>query len=127
MHKPTGGRPRAIPIRTPAQRAVLDQAKALVRFKEAALIPTGDSYVKQLRRYEAQCARAGLDKMHGLRHAYAQERFRELAGFACPAVGGPTHAALTPAQREADYDARVLISAELGHGREQITAAYLGR
>ena len=31
------------------------------------------------------------------------------------------------AQREADYDARVLISAELGHGREVITAAYLGR
>ena len=26
-----------------------------------------------------------------------------------------------------DYDARVLISAELGHGREQITTAYLGR
>jgi len=65
-----GGRPRAIPIRTPAQRAVLDRAKALVRFKEAALIPKGDSYVKQLRRYEAQCARAGLDKRYGLRHAY---------------------------------------------------------
>jgi hypothetical protein len=83
--------------------------------------------VKQLRRYEAQCARAGLDKMHGLRHAYAQERFLELAGFACPAAGGPSREQLTPAQREADYDARVLISAELGHGREQITAAYLGR
>ena len=83
--------------------------------------------IKQLRRYEAQCARAGLDKMHGLRHAYAQERFLELAGFACPAAGGPSREQLTPAQREADYDARVLISAELGHGREAITAAYLGR
>jgi hypothetical protein len=65
--------------------------------------------------------------MHGRRHAYAQERFLELTGFACPAAGGPTRAELTPAQREADYDARLVLSAALGHGREAITAAYLGR
>jgi hypothetical protein len=65
--------------------------------------------------------------MHGLRHAYAQDRFLELTGFAAPAAGGPHREALTPAQREADYDARLIISAELGHGREAITAVYLGR
>jgi hypothetical protein len=42
-------------------------------------------------------------------------------------VGGPTRQALTPEQREADYDARLVISKELGHGREEMTAAYLGR
>lgn len=64
--------------------------------------------------------------MHGLRHAYAQTRFEELAGFACPAAGGPTRDRMTPAQREADEDARVLLSEELGHCRPQITNAYLG-
>jgi hypothetical protein len=51
----------------------------------------------------------------------------ELAGFPCPAMGGPSRAQLTPEQREADYDARVTISHELGYSRETITAAYLGR
>jgi len=43
------------------------------------------------------------------------------------AMGGPSRTQLTPEQREADYDARVIISSELGHSREAITAAYLGR
>jgi integrase len=122
-----GGRPREIPIRTEAQRAILDQAKTLVKLKSAALIPADKKYVEQLRRYEHWTARVGLSKMHGLRHAYAQDRFLELTGFACPAAGGPHAADLTPAQREADSDTRCLISDELGHSREAITAAYLGR
>jgi uncharacterized alpha-E superfamily protein len=118
-----GGRPREIPLGTLAQRDVLDRAKALVKFRSASLIPPHKTYEQQLHSYESQCFRAGLHKMHGLRHAYAQDRFPELAGFACPAAGGPTREQLTPEQREADYDARVVISAELGHGREAITAA----
>ena len=101
--------------------------KAFVRFDSASLIPPQKSYVQQLHSYEAQCQRAGLHKMHGLRHAYAQARFLELAGFACPADGGPSRSVMSAVQREADYDARVIISAELGHGREAITAVYLGR
>jgi hypothetical protein len=72
-------------------------------------------------------ARRASPIWHGLRHAYAQDRFLELAGFPCPAMGGPSRAQLTTEQREADYDARVIISSELGHSREAITAAYLGR
>jgi hypothetical protein len=83
--------------------------------------------VEQRGCYEGQCYRAGLDHMHGLRHAYAQARFLELTGFACPAAGGPTRELLTPGQREADAEARLVISRELGHGREAITATYLGR
>ncbi len=122
-----GGRPREIPIRTQAQREVLERAKALVQSKTASLIPAHRTYAQHLHSYEAQCRRAGLRKMHGLRHAYAQERFLELTGFACPATGGPHREALTPTQRYADDDARVLISEELGHAREAITIAYLGR
>ena len=120
-----GGRPREVPIRTAAQRDVLDRAKALA--KGGALIPPDVPYARQMGRYERECVRVGLRKMHGLRHQYAQDRFRELTGLAAPAAGGPKHHELTPVQCEADYDARVEISAELGHCREAITTAYLGR
>ena len=120
-----GGRPREMPIRTAAQRALLEQAKALA--KRGALIPAHKSYVVQLHRYEHWTRQAGLSHLHGLRHAYAQDRFLELTGFPCPAMGGPSRAQLTPEQREVDDDARVIISSELGHSREAITAAYLGR
>jgi site-specific recombinase XerC len=122
-----GGRAREVPIRTLDQREALDKAKDLAQGKTASLIPADKTYIEQLHRYESQTTRAGLHKLHGLRHAYAQDRFLELTGFACPAAGGPGREQLTPVQREADYDARVLISDELGHCREAITAAYLGR
>src|SRR6266567_8899268 len=121
-----GGRPRDIPILTAAQREVLDRAKALVRFKEASLIPKDRTYAQQLGCYEGQCKRAGLDHLHGLRHAYAQDRFLELAGFPAPVAGGPSWQEMTETQRAIAYDARLVISHELGHGREAIVAAYLG-
>ena len=122
-----GGRPREIPIRTLAQRELLDRAKAFVKHKSASLIPPDKTYAQHLHSYESQCVRAGPHKMHGLRHAYAQERFLELAGFPCPAMGGPHAPDLTPEQRAVDAEAREIISSELGHSREAITAAYLGR
>jgi site-specific recombinase XerC len=122
-----GGRPRRIPILTEAQRDVLDRAKALVKLQAAALIRGYERYATQLNRYTYWCRQAGLNKLHGLRHAYAQRRFLELAGFPCPACGGPSTHALTPEQREADEDARMLLTEEMGHQRTSITAAYLGR
>ena len=83
--------------------------------------------MQQLRVYEGNTLRAGLSHMHGLRHAYAQSRYKELTGWKAPAAGGPQSKALAPEQRETDRDARLTISRKLGHEREQITAAYLGR
>ena len=120
-----GGKPKAIPVRTLSQRAVLDKARALAGF--GSLIPPHRSNVQQLRVYEGNTTRAGLSSMHGLRHAYAQERYEELTGWNCPATGGPDRAALSPEQKELDHQARLTISQELGHEREQITTAYLGR
>jgi hypothetical protein len=122
-----GGRPREVPIRTFTQREVLNRAKALVHFKNASLIPKERSYAEHLHCYEGACKRAGLHRMHGLRHAYAQERFAELAGFQAPVANGPSWGALTAAQKEADYDARLIVSDELGHARPEITYAYLGK
>lgn len=120
-----GGRARVVPISNDEQRKLLEEVQAFA--KGGSLIPSELKYVQQLRRYEGQTRRAGLRKLHGLRHGYAQRRFHELTGFACPAQGGPTSRDLTPDQRAVNEKARTMISAELGHTRENITAVYLGR
>ena len=120
-----GGRERQIPIRNEAQREVLDAAKRFAG--RGSLIPAEKRYVDQLRRFEYQCAKAGIHCVHGHRHQYAQTRYRELTGWAAPAAGGPRSAELTLAQKEIDHEARLTISAELGHSREQITTVYCGK
>ena len=120
-----GGREREIPIRTARQREVLDQAHRLVR--RGSMIPSGRSYVEQVKLYERQTAAVGLHKLHGLRHAYAQERYKELTGWEPPVAGGKPSAKLTREEKALDREARMTISRELGHEREQITAVYLGR
>ena len=80
-----------------------------------------------MRIYEGNTCRAGLSKMHGLRHSYAQNRYEELTGWKCPVAGGPDKKSLTPEQREADREARLIISREMGHDREAVVSAYIGR
>ena len=120
-----GGRERTIPVRTEAQRDVLNRARRLAGL--GSLIPSNRDYRQQMRIYEGNTLRAGLSQMHGLRHAYAQNRYEELTGWKAPAAGGSETKVLTKEQRELDREARLIISRELGHEREQVTAAYLGR
>lgn len=120
-----GGRARTVPIRTEEQRALLQEVKELA--KGGALIAPQSNYVEQLHRYERQIRTAGLTKLHGLRHAYAQARYQELTGWKAPVAGGPASLSLSPEQRALDRGARETISRELGHSREQITTVYLGR
>ena len=91
------------------------------------MIPSGRSYVEQVKLYERQTAAAGLHKLHGLRHAYAQVRYQELTGWEAPAAGGKHSAELTREEKALDREARITISRELGHSREQIAAVYVGR
>ena len=114
-----------IPIRPVEQRAVLERARRLAGL--GSLIPSTRNYRQQLRINEGHTIRAGLSNMHGLRHAYAQQRYEELTGRKCPAAGGLDSKSLTPEQRESDRRARLTISRELGHEREAVTTAYLGR
>lgn len=120
-----GGKARSIPVRTDTQRDVLNRARQLAG--GGSLIPPARNYVQQLRIYERHTVNAGLSKLHGLRHAYAQNRYLELTGWQSPAAGGPVLKALTRDQRATDRQARLTISRELGHEREQITAVYLAR
>jgi integrase len=120
-----GGRERDVPISTELQRDVLNKAKTLAG--AGSLIPAEMSYRDQLNRFKARTATAGIDHVHGLRHAYAQTRYETLTGWKAPAAGGPTSKQLSATQKSVDRVARVVISRELGHEREQVTAVYLGR
>ena len=120
-----GGKARTLPIRSVEQRDVLDRAHNLAG--KGSLIPSNRNYRQQVRIYEGHTLRAGLSKMHGLRHAYAQQRYEELAGRKAPLAGGPATKSLTLDQRALDKKVRAVISRELGHNRSAVTGVYLGR
>lgn len=63
----------------------------------------------------------GLKKFHDLRAAYACARYRELTGHAAPAVAGKRIA-----EQHAGNQARQTIAVELGHGRVDVVASYIG-
>ena len=118
---------REIPIRTEAQRALIDETKGLAKTTPQGSLIARDSYVAQLHVFKYQCDKAGIQHVHGHRHRYAQHRYRELTGRACPSAGGPTSRRLFGDAKAIDRQARLTISSELGHAREQVTAVYLGR
>jgi site-specific recombinase XerC len=119
-----GGKARVIPVRTAEQRDVLDRAHRLAG--GGSLIPSERNYRQQLRVYERHTANAGLSKLHGLRHQYAQTRYEELTGWKAPAAGGPPARTLKTEQWTLDREARLTISRELGHERPAIVAVYCG-
>lgn len=121
-----GGRGRVVPILTAEARYWLDEAKKLVA-KDQSLIPSEKNYKTHRNLYDKQTQRAGIKHAHGLRHAYAQNRYKEFTGWECPKCGGFTSKQLTPQQKVIDQNARLTISSELGHSREAVTAVYLGR
>lgn len=65
---------------------------------------------------------AGLRGYHDARAAFACERYQALSGHPAPVVAGGQRAA----DREADGQAREVIAVELGHGRTDVVAAYIG-
>jgi site-specific recombinase XerC len=80
-----GGRPRALPITSAEQRAVLDEARQLAG--AGSLIPAHKNFKQQRDTYDSQCKLAGLSRIHGLRHQYAQSRYESLTGWKAPAAG----------------------------------------
>ena len=120
-----GGRARTVPIRTDEHRRLLEEVRKLT--KGGALIPPNKNFIKQRNRYDRQVRNAGIKNPHGLRHAYAQQRYGELTGWKAPVAGGPASQSLGIDQRALDEGARETISRELGHDRASITRTYLGR
>ncbi|MBI3774834.1 MAG: integrase, partial [Gammaproteobacteria bacterium] len=57
-----------------------------------------------------------------LRAAYACERYEQITGHPAPVVAGERQA-----NKHDDQTARQIIAQELGHGRIDVAAAYLGK
>lgn len=121
-----GGRDRTVPIVTDSQRELLNRAKSLVGNRSLG-DPTKNLQQLQNRYYkvvrEAGITRDNGITSHGLRHQYASDRYQTIAGEASPVRGG----SLSKTDREADCMARLSLSEELGHSREDVTTHYLGR
>ena len=119
-----GGKEREIPVRNEAQRALLDDIRCFAN--RSSLIPSNKNYIQQLRTWERNVSDAGFDRLHGLRHAYAQTRYAELTAWPCPIKGGPSRRDMTLEQQEEDREARQTISREMGHERLEIVSVYIG-
>lgn len=119
-----GGRYREIPISSEYQRKALHLAHRIAG--KGALIPQDKSYKQHLKSYEYQTLKAGLRNTHGLRHQYAQWRYKTLTNMPCPHAGGKRWHEMTQQERSKDRSARQIISNELGHSRLAITDVYLG-
>jgi integrase len=125
-HGTKGGRDRVEPIRTPEQRALLDRAKTFCATRSSS---TSDPQrrLSQWKNHYYQVVRScGITRKegiisHGLRHQYANERYRGLTGSESPVRGGAA------VDREADHAAREVVAEELGHSRMDVTTHYLGR
>jgi integrase len=128
-----GGIGRTIQITNDEQRQWLSKAVQQIAIGES-LIPVSRSYKQHLSHYQIQIKQMGISKCHGLRHAYAQRRYKELTkqldpqgkGLVCPVAGGKSSKLLTADERELDRKAREILSRLLGHSRLAITKIYCG-
>ena len=125
-HGTKGGRDRVEPIRTPEQRALLDRAKTFCATRSSSTSDPQRKLAQWKNHYYQVVRSCGITRSdgitsHGLRHEYANERYRELSGADSPVRGGAT------LDREADHAAREVVAEELGHSRADVTTHYLGR
>ncbi len=120
-----GGKERTVPIDTPEQRQALEYVKQISPYT-GCLIPAHKNYIGQLKTYEHETSRVKLNKMHGLRHQYAQDQFKRISGYDCPVRGGKSRKDMSHSERQIDNKHRIELSKVLGHERMQITAVYIG-
>lgn len=123
-HGTKGGRPRDVPISTPAQRELLQRALAVVA-PGAYVGEPGRTAQQSQRRFYYVLERFGITKAdlgvvaHGLRHQFVNDTFEAETGAPSPVRGG----AVPPAN---DKRARQRAARLLGHNRPRVTSCYLG-
>jgi len=128
-----GGRPRNVPC-TERGKLILEAATKIQDGR--AMMPPKINYTKFRQECYAQAQIAGFN-FHSERHAYAQNRYREIVNAPSPLEAGWEHrgrieklaeylAIPFDAAKDLDKRARLRISIELGHSRVEISNAYLG-
>jgi len=130
-----GGRPRLVPA-PPAAIAALEQASR-IQAGDRSMIPGDETYAQFQSGAYRELIQVGGSGFHGERHHYAQARYLEIVGAPSPVAAGwgrkerfdrlAECLGVPPAMaREIDQEARLRIAQELGHGRLEVTSAYLG-
>jgi hypothetical protein len=118
-----GGRSRKLKILHESQVHALQNA-AITQNKAANLIPSDQSWIQwkdgELRSCREILKIHGIPGFHELRAAYACERYEEIMGTPAPVFGSPIR------NRDSDYEARLQIAHELGHGRIDVLSEYIG-
>ena len=131
IHEGTkGGRVRRIPIETDDQADVIDWARRVAATGNTKRLRWTDcTWLKaQNRFYNLARKRLGITgnllgvTAHGLRHGYAQRRYRQETGLPSPIEGG----AIGKIDRETHHQASMTVSRSLGHGRTDVTTSYYG-
>lgn len=123
-----GGRFRIVPVHNDEQRSVLAEARALCHRHNDHVGKSGKTLEQNLRRLQYVFERFGLTRKqlgvtaHGLRHEYANNRYRQLTGEESPLRGGDRALFGTDGVKLL----RRQIAEELGHSRISVTTAYYG-
>ena len=122
-----GGRGNEVDRWVPVSKQPMDLLKqaAKLQGKTRNLIPEDKTYKRWYdqahNQWRAVNKETTIKGFHTMRAAYACERYEALTGFAAPVVAGKRLASKT-----VDQQARKILSQELGHGRTDVIAAYIG-
>lgn len=130
-----GGRARIVPIVRQEQLTAL-RAAAVLQDNHRSMIPPDQSYAQFRGEAYREIQQSGI-AFHGQRHHYAQARYQAIVGVPCPVVAGRTKqeqyqhlsrelGITVRAAAELERATRMQVSKELGHGRIDVTSAYLG-
>lgn len=117
-----GGIGRDVPVTTREQRELLNEIKQV--FGKSNLIPPHLSYIQQRTHYDNAVKNSSYHNLHGLRYAYAQNRYQALTGWLAPANGGRASKDMPAEEKAISREARLMISREMGHSRLNITKTY---
>lgn len=125
-----GGRLRHVPLNTPEQMAVFQWACAIAEKSPNGRLRWPDMTWRQAQNHFYYLVRVRLNisrketgvTMHGLRHGYAQWKYRQLTGLPTPVEGG----AIGSIDRSTHQTASISVSRALGHSRTAVTSSYYG-
>lgn len=123
-----GGRARMVPVDSERKRELIERAKVIAAGNKRGVLsdrPTR-TLASALNRYYYLAKKVGLCKadlgvtLHGLRHEFANNLYRQLTGANSPVNGGRVE------DQEVAGVAMQTVSEQLGHSRKHASAAYLG-
>ncbi len=125
-----GGRPRTVPISSEAQRAFLEELVSRTHHVEDSMTPRTTPVKAWKSKYYRITRSFGISRAegmtpHGLRHGYAHKIYQEVSGH--PAAVRDVTTSKAELNLITDRIARLIVSENLGHNRESISSAYIGR